>query len=127
VGPPAGADGGGSRPRPLKGANEEAAGILNLPVGIEDHAVILRRAKAYRQGELQGGPAGLAQHAARQASAQAIEFGLTHGPLASQQETIVAGGRVIQTIFIEHERASEGATFQEPMPVTGAPRQAGDL
>lgn len=42
------ADGRGGRPRPLKGAKEEPDGVLDLPVGIENHAVILRIAKADR-------------------------------------------------------------------------------
>jgi hypothetical protein len=62
--PPEGADRRGGGPRPPKRAHQQPDGILDLPVGIEDHASIVRIAKANRQMELQGRPAGFAEHAA---------------------------------------------------------------
>src|SRR5918999_4417960 len=118
--PPEGADGRGGGPGPLKRAKEEPDGILDLPVGIEDNAVILRITKAHGQVELQGRPAGFVQNAALQARAQDIEFGLTHGPFESEEEAIIEGGRVVQAIFIEDEGAGQGADFQQTMPVAGA-------
>ena len=122
-----GPDGRGSRPRPLEGVTQEANGVLDLPVGIEDDAGILRRAEAHRSGKLESRPAGVAQDTARPASAQARAFGLTPGPLASREEAIGERGRVVQAIFLKHEGPGEGAEFPSPMPGAGAPRPAGDL
>jgi hypothetical protein len=51
------------RPRPPKRAKEEPEGILDLPVGIEDNAVILGIAEPNRQMEFQGCPAGFIEDA----------------------------------------------------------------
>jgi hypothetical protein len=62
--PPEGPDRRGGRPRPPTGAHQEAAGILDLPVGIEDDTTIVRLAKANGPMEFQSCPAGVAEHAA---------------------------------------------------------------
>jgi hypothetical protein len=46
--PPEGTDGRRGGPRPLKGAKEKPDGVLDLPVGIEDDAILLRIAEANR-------------------------------------------------------------------------------
>ena len=56
---PEGADGRRGRPRPLKRAKQEADGVLDLPVGIEDDAVILGIAEADRASAASRLPGGL--------------------------------------------------------------------
>jgi hypothetical protein len=63
--PPEGADRRGGRPGPPTGAHQEADGVLDLPVGIEEDTTIVRRATANRQMEFQSCPAGVAENAAR--------------------------------------------------------------
>lgn len=64
-----GADRRRGRPRPPKRAKQEADGLLHLPIGIEDDALILGIAEAHRQVELQGCSAGFVENTALQASA----------------------------------------------------------
>jgi hypothetical protein len=52
VGLPEGADRRGGGPRPSTRAQQKPDGILDLPVGLEDNASIVRIAKANRQMEL---------------------------------------------------------------------------
>ena len=83
VGLPEGADRRGGGPRPSKRAPQKPDGILDLPVGIEDHASIVRIAETNGHMELQGRPAGFAEHAAL-AGTQDVEFGLTHRAFESR-------------------------------------------
>jgi hypothetical protein len=64
VGLPAGADRRGGGSRPSKRAQQKPDGSLDLPVGIEDKASIVRIAQANRQMERQSRPAGFAENAA---------------------------------------------------------------
>jgi len=96
----AGPDGGAGRAGPREGAEEEADGVLHLPVRVEDDLVALGVAETDRQVQLERGPARLIEDATLQAGADDIEFGLRHGALQSQQQPVVEGRRVVQSILI---------------------------
>lgn len=75
-----GTDGGAGRPGPLEGAEEEANGLLHLPVRVEDDRVALVVAEADRQVQFQRRAPGLVEDAALQAGADDVELRFGHGP-----------------------------------------------
>src|SRR5438874_4832630 len=56
-----------------------------------------------------------------------MQLRLRHGALQTQKKTIVKNGWVIETIFIQNERAGHRADFQQVMPVEGTARKTRDL
>jgi hypothetical protein len=44
-------------------------------------------------------------------------FGLAHGALQSEQETVVDGGWVIEAVFVADQRVVERTQPQQRMPV----------
>jgi hypothetical protein len=82
--------------------------------------------QAHRPVALQGRPAGVGQHAARQMRTQDGACGRTHGPLAAEEEASMDGRRVVQAIVSEEEGAGQGADCPEMLPVACAPCTAGE-
>jgi hypothetical protein len=58
---------------------------------------------------------------------QHMQFGLAHGALEPQQESVVEVSRVVHPVLIEDQRVGDGADLEQPMPVRRIARQARDF
>ncbi len=56
-----------------------------------------------------------------------MELRLAHCPLQAEQQPVVEGGRLIDAILVEDQRAAQGAQLDEAVPIGRVAGQSGDL
>ena len=56
-----------------------------------------------------------------------MQFRFAHGSFETQQEAIIEVRWIIHAVFIENERVGQSADLQQPVPVGGVSRQAGNF
>jgi hypothetical protein len=95
---------------------------LDLLIRIE-YDLVAFKDKSDRQGETQLALEGLVEFAPMEAGADNVQFRLGERTLHSQYKSIVELGRIVATILVDHERAGDGAEFQEAMPILVRSRQ----
>jgi hypothetical protein len=110
-------DGGVRGARAEEGLEEQPHALLDLRVGIEGHAAVRGVDEADGQMAAQLAAARLVQDAAAQAGPQHVQLGFAHGPLETQQQSVVEVRGIVDAILIEDEGVGEGADLQQPVPV----------
>src|SRR5262249_25160797 len=80
-----------------------------------------------RHGDDQLPAACLVQLALVHPSLQDVQLGLAHGPLQTQQESVIVVGRVVQAVGIGQQGPKAGAQLQEVVPVLATACQAAHL
>ena len=95
---------------------------LNLSVGIE-HDLVFVEDEADRQCEPQIASRRLVELATVEARANDVQLRLGEGALHAEHEAIVEIGWVVHAVFVDHDRTSDGAQFEQPMPVLVRTRQ----
>jgi hypothetical protein len=56
-----------------------------------------------------------------------MQFRFAHRSFETQQETIIEVCWIIHAVFIKNERVGQSADLQQPVPVGGVSRQAGNF
>jgi len=69
-------DAGSGGPGAFEGGKEQTQGLLDLGIGIQDDALVLRVEQTDRQRHFQRCPTGFVENSAFQACLQGMEFGL---------------------------------------------------
>jgi hypothetical protein len=95
---------------------DHADRALDLPIGIE-HDLVALEYEADRQREAQFAPGGFVEFAAMEARADDVQLRLGEGALHAEHEAVVELGGIVTTVFVDHERAGDGAQFAQAMPV----------
>jgi hypothetical protein len=95
---------------------------LHLPVWIE-HDLVFVENKPDRQCEPQIASRRLVELATVEAPANDVQLGLSEGALHAEHEAIVEIGRVVHTVFVNHDGSGDGAQFEQPMSVLVGTRQ----
>src|SRR5207249_5608574 len=99
----------GGRAGAPEGREEEADGLLDLLVGVEDHAVVRVVAEADGQRRLELAAARLVEDAAPQPRPEDMQLRLTHRALEAEQEPVVEVRRIVDAILVEDEGVRERA------------------
>ncbi len=118
---PHGAVGGGLAFEQIEGHADRA---LNLPIGIEHDLVVLEY-EPDRQREPQFAPGRLVELAAMEARADDVQLCLGEGALHAEYEAVVELGGIVTAVLVDHERAGDGAQFEQAVPVLVRSRQPG--
>jgi len=92
-------------------------------VGVRNDVALLVIAITDRERETQFAFFRFVELTALEARVQKMQFGLSHGPLQSEQKAVVEIRRIVATVFVDHQRRSERAQLQQPMPVEIRARQ----
>lgn len=121
------ADGLDGASGPLEHLEDQPNGALHLGVGIEADCTVSSIDQSDRWPHLQLAAPGLVELTTTHARFENMQFGLAHGAFEAEQEAIIEAGRIIDTVFVENERRSQRAQFDETMPVRGVARQSRDL
>ena len=58
-----------------------------------------------------------------EARANDVQLRLSEGALHAEHEAIVEIGRIVHTVFVDHDGTSDGAQFEQSMPVLVRTRQ----
>jgi hypothetical protein len=99
------------------GRKEHPKGVLNLSIGIKMDGLLFHIHQPDWQLELERGSLRLIENPSSQTSTQNVEFGLAHRPFHSQEQPIIKGCRIVETIFIQNEGSRHGTQLQQMMPV----------
>src|SRR3954469_14174167 len=111
----------------LKRSKHQFHTVPHLFVRINNDAADRVINKSDWQGHLKLPPFGFVECTTAQTSPQQMQLCLAHRSFQTEQQPIVEMCRIIEAVFVEDQRASEGADLQQPMPVTAVTGQSGDL
>src|SRR6266568_9259142 len=120
---PEAAHGGGGRADASEGVEEGTQGGLNLEVGVQDDLAVRRVDEPHREADLQLATAGLGQDAADEAGTEHVQLGLAHGPLESEQQTVVELAGVVEAVLIQYQGVGQRADLEQPVPIRGVARE----
>jgi hypothetical protein len=100
---------------------------LRLFIGVFDHVAGETTDIAHGHLHPQFAPPGFGLLTGPQPLFEDVQFCLRHGPLESENESVVIIPRVVDPIKITNQGAKQGADFQQWMPVTIGAGQARHL
>lgn len=102
---------------PFEGRKQHPKGVLHLGLGVKMNGLIFHIHQSDWQLELERCSLRLIENPSSETSTQNVEFSFAHCPFHSQEQPIIKGGWIIQTIFIQNEGSSQGTQFQQMMPI----------
>jgi len=98
---------------------------LDSCVGIARAAPIDQMHQTNRQTQGQFAAPCLVEDPAAQTAPQQMQLSFAHGAFQAEQQTIIEGGRIIDTLLIKDQRVRVSAKLQQLLPVDRIARQAG--
>jgi len=117
-------DRGAGRTGTREGREQPSQAMLHLPVGVEHERCVAVVDQPNGRAHLQFTPACLVQDTALQTSSQYMQFGLAHGALEAQQQSVVEVRGVVHAVLIADQRSRQRADLEQPVPVHRIARQA---
>ena len=121
---------------PQKAAHRTQLGELGEDVGqalpdafvrIEDHGAIWLVEQADGEVQLQFPPLRLVLPGREEPPPEEMQFGFGQGPLEAQEQTVVVGVGIVDSIRVGEEGVGEGTEFEEAVPVGAGSGEAGNL
>ena len=106
-----------------KRLKQQAHGLLHLEVWIEHDPSVDIIDETDGQLRTKLSSARLVQKPTAQSGPHHVKLGFTHGALQTEKQPVVEVCRIVDAVLVENERLSEGADFQEPVPVRRIARQ----
>jgi hypothetical protein len=97
---------------------------LYLLVGIEDDAACSVKREPRRQRQTEFASCCFLTLALMEADLYLVEFGLAHDARQAQQQTIVIGAWIVETLAVGDEHAEHRAKLEQLVPVSIIARQA---
>lgn len=112
-----GLDRGRGRTHALERTQQLPHAVLDAQVRVQTDAALRVMNESDGQAHLEFTAARLVQDAAPQAGLEHVQLRFAHGLLQAQQQAVVEVRRVVHAVFVQDERVSKRADFQQTMPV----------
>jgi hypothetical protein len=96
-------------------------------VGVEGHGAIGLADQADGEREGQFPPLGLVFAGGDEAAPEKMKFGFGEGAFETQEEAVVVGVRIVDSVSVGEEGLGKGTEFQEAVPVGAGAGQAGNF
>lgn len=107
----------------LEQSEQQAHGLLDFLVGIENEAASCVEDQAGRRAHPQLPLFRSGQFAAEQAIAEPVEFSFTHGAQDAEQQAIRILAGIVDAILVNDQGIGQGTDLQQAIPITAGAGQ----
>jgi hypothetical protein len=106
---------------------QHADRALNFNVRVEDDLAVRSIDQAGGRADLELTAARLVEDAAAQAGSYYMEFGLAHRPFEAEQEPVVEGRGVVDTVLVKDQGTAQRTELDQTVPIGRVSGQSGNL